>query len=621
MPISWLRPRFGLPLLSKELVEQAARKRTYVVRVVYASLLFSAAYFMFYDDLRIGSTGSLSALGRGRQLFETLIKLQFAGIYLFMRAITCGVLAQEKEHNTLPLLLLTRLGPWTILFEKYLSRVLPMLGFLLMSLPLLAFAYSLGGLSPTALWSGVWMLLVTVLQMGAVALLCSAWFRTTFGAFIGSFAACAALMLGPLVMFLIASLFNPGLSISSLDRWVWRQRAVLSVDILQHRDTLLFPFFAPLQLFDWQWAPGFGGLNLAIAPGRTGLGAFLASLPTLFSAIFCLALSRLILVRRLFASPQSGLQIVFRRLDGVFARWNQNRFTRGIVLIGDKAVLPDENPVAWRETTKRSLGRARYLVRIVLAMEAAFWTLLIMIALFTEGEGAHFMKLLVFLLWLAAVMLVAVQSATLIAGDRAHQTLDVLCATPMIGRDIVLQKYTAVRRLITVLWIPLLTLIVLELGDFRISPIASLLAVAIYLPMVAWISMWIGLKVRTRARAIITSLAVLAGWCLLPLVFIWMPLMILRGPGRVESWSNFSIFLSPAMMIAVNEYGEWVEFGRSPWPAIVLNFSLYGTILYFVRRTCLVHADRLLGRAESRREEPPPTPEVVRDAALAGSTS
>ena len=45
---------FSLPLLAKELIEQAARKRTYIVRVVYAVLLFFTA-FLFFNDLRSGA--------------------------------------------------------------------------------------------------------------------------------------------------------------------------------------------------------------------------------------------------------------------------------------------------------------------------------------------------------------------------------------------------------------------------------------------------------------------------------------------------------------------------------------------------------------------------------------
>src|SRR6266700_609025 len=111
-------PHFGLPLLGKELIEQAARKRTYVIRTLYASLLFFACYLMFYETLQVGNVSSFAVLGRGRQMFDILVGLQFSGIYLFMPAITCSVITQEKERASLQLLFLTRLGPWTILFEK-----------------------------------------------------------------------------------------------------------------------------------------------------------------------------------------------------------------------------------------------------------------------------------------------------------------------------------------------------------------------------------------------------------------------------------------------------------------------------------------------------------------------
>src|SRR5579872_1525061 len=100
--------KFGLPLLGKELLEQAARKRTYVIRVVYASLLFFVCFMMFYNTLRIGRASPFAVLGRGRQLFEVLVGMQFAGIYLFMPAMTCSVITHEKERASLQLLFQTR---------------------------------------------------------------------------------------------------------------------------------------------------------------------------------------------------------------------------------------------------------------------------------------------------------------------------------------------------------------------------------------------------------------------------------------------------------------------------------------------------------------------------------
>ena len=203
-----LLTRLGLPLLAKELIEQAARKRTYVVRVLYAIFLFFLAFVFFHGTLQIGAASPLAVLGRGREMFTTLLNLQFAGIYLFLPAITCSVLTQEKERASLQLLFLTRLGAWTILFEKLLSRLIPMFSYLLLSLPLLAFAYTLGGITSGQFWSGVGLLALAAVQMATLALACSAFFRTTSGAFIWSYLLSAVMLFGPALIWVVLDYFT-----------------------------------------------------------------------------------------------------------------------------------------------------------------------------------------------------------------------------------------------------------------------------------------------------------------------------------------------------------------------------------------------------------------------------
>ena len=48
-------------------------------------------------------------------------------------------------------------------------------------------------------------------------------------------------------------------------------------------------------------------------------------------------------------------------------------------------------------------------------------------------------------------------SSALVTGERARQTLDVLMSTPMMTRDIVMQKMAGVHYLINILYIPMAT--------------------------------------------------------------------------------------------------------------------------------------------------------------------
>ena len=174
----------ALPLLAKELIEIAARRRTYITRVVYALLLFGFFAGINESTLRHAAANPLNAMGAGRNMFDVLIVLQLAGIYLFLPAFTAGLITQEKERDSLVLLLLTELSPWQILLQKFGSGLVSIFSFLLIGMPLAALCYAYGGISPETLFQGVAVLFLTCLQVAAFALLCSTLARTTLPKFV-----------------------------------------------------------------------------------------------------------------------------------------------------------------------------------------------------------------------------------------------------------------------------------------------------------------------------------------------------------------------------------------------------------------------------------------------------
>ncbi len=190
----------GLPLIVKELLEQSARRRTWWLRSVYALLAFLAAVSMSAATLHRNWAGSpFQILGQGSELFAMFTFMQFFGIYLFMPAMTSPLLTSEKERDTLSLLFLTRLSPWGIIVGKLVSRLIPMFLLLALSLPLSAFAYSLGGFEQSLIWMTAWILCLTVLQVATLGLMCSAFFRTTVGAFIATYVFGFLMLFGPVI--------------------------------------------------------------------------------------------------------------------------------------------------------------------------------------------------------------------------------------------------------------------------------------------------------------------------------------------------------------------------------------------------------------------------------------
>jgi ABC-type transport system involved in multi-copper enzyme maturation permease subunit len=614
--------RFGLPLLTKELIEQSARRRTYVIRVVYAMVLFFIAFLVFYETLDVGARSPLAVLGSGRRLFSWLAGLGYAGIYLFMPAITCSVISQEKERASLQLLFLTRLGPWAIVFEKLLGRLVPMLGFLLLSLPLLGFAYTLGGISQGLLWTGLWMLVLAAIQMGTLALACSAFFRTTVGAFISSYIVAFLMLFGPGMFWMLVFLLGMLLGIQPGRLFGGNSGLSAAMMLL-----MMAPFFG----FAW-----FQMLNEY--PGTLGNWLVVAhSVVILSASAACLIVARRSLVARAFLPARNRVREVLSSVDRRVFGIEERCTSSGSPAPTDPAQLPGDEPIAWRETSKRWLGRPRHFLLILLLIEAplllAFGLIIVTMLVNDDAYiiGWGIIGLIFSLLWLLAVLIVSVRAASLIAGERSHQTLEVLCTTPVTGREILLQKMRAVRRLILLFVVPFATLFCFqvlwttviqtrwrygwpepyEFDAFRYL-VCSALGVAVYLPLTAWVSLLIGLRVRTQARAMIGSLAAIVLGCAAPLVFFVIPLGILfpdasrQDNGRLMFWASLT---SPASITVLNEFQTRVldQFNH-PWLAITLNFAAYGALLFVIRRTCLAHADCWLGRSDAegrlRTEEP-----------------
>jgi len=560
---------FGLPLLGKELVEQAARKRTYVARASYATLLF-VGFGLCYATANISYFGPgswVAMLGRGRMMFEYLMILQFVGIYLFLPAMMAGVITTEKERESLALLFLTDMGPWAILLQKYLGRLVPMFTFLLLSLPLMGVAYALGGVSTPYLLSGVYLLFLMCLQVGAFALMWSAYCRTTVGAVLMTYVSGA-----------ILSLFQP-------IGWLFVRSMTLRYGYYGYRSgmpaELTFSFCPPWIFFS----------------NQNSASAF----PVWLSTILFLVMARLFLTRRAFVPPRNLLLEWFKRLDRFMIGLNTH--FGNIVLIKDKATLPDREPVAWRETTKKSLGKARYIFRVfvLVLVPTTFFGFLVISDTSRGGshEGAAF---LVSALWALAVLVLSIQGANAISSERSSQTLDVLLVTPMTGRDIIRQKTQALQRLTQALALVFLTVFAMEAWwrfdnteDRWVFVVASVLSLLVYLPMIIWISVWIGLRTRTRFRAILTAVAVFVGWCALPLIMLIVLAanMVFDIEGLAGSF--LVCLLSPAGIVIASEWNDWPSFGGiDRWVLVWVNFCFYATILYYARWLCLTRADRYL---------------------------
>jgi ABC-type transport system involved in multi-copper enzyme maturation permease subunit len=335
----------------------------------------------------------------------------------------------------------------------------------------------------------------------------------------------------------------------------------------------------------------------------------LRSVPMLMAIISMLYLARFFIVRRAFAQPKNILLSVFRFVDRLFVKAN-DRFG-GVVLSSGNTGLPGSNPIQWRETTKKTLGTSRYLVRILVALEfPVAFICAISVANINRPTGP--LSVLLGFVWVIAVLLISVSSACLIATERSHQTLEVLMTTPLSNREILRQKFVGVRRLMLVLAVPFMTIYVFEAwlkfsipslsrGGFEaydshhmsviVYFISSIVTTALYFHMFAVISMLVGLKIRSQAKAIFASLGLIVGWCVLPFMLI-LPIL---NSSIDRAMKNILLLMSPVSMIAQVEFHEF----KAPLFGLFMNCLIYGTITAVAHSYLFYQPNGMLGRIDS----------------------
>jgi ABC-type transport system involved in multi-copper enzyme maturation permease subunit len=562
---SRLQPAAWFPLLARELSEQAGRRRTYVIRFLYGALLFGGGMYILYG--RAGGEINVAAgLGQGIETFQGIVELQFAAIYVFLPAMTAGALTLEKERDTLMLLFLTTMSPWTILLQKLLSRVIPMLCFVVLSFPLMAAAYSFGGVTTSALYGTMALLVLCTVQVASVALLCSAFCRTTVEAFMATY-----LLLGAAWLCVPLSIpFDP-----------FRGNAQPTDRFVETRCLLL-----------------------------------------VLSTLCSLLVARACLIERAFVPPRNVLLQLFQALDRLFNEWNQ--VTGGVVLVRDGGRFPEDKPVAWRETTRKSLGTFRYLFRVLVLLELPILWIATNVRISSVDNDSLLSKFL-YLVWGVAVAMIAVHAASVVSSERSRQSLDVLLTVPMSGADLLRQKMAGVRRLFRVLLVPFLTIFFFHhwFRDYGVNlsyVVLSVVAVCVFLTLTAWLAMWFSLLLSTQMKAVFASLAAVSVIVGLP----WLTDVLLTDVGGLPLPGPLRTLLAlgPVSIVQRLEawhtldrtFGEgtvWIEAGR-----LVLGFSGYAVAAGLLRWYGLRRADHLLGRVEAvrRRRNPATTAAAVVEA-------
>ena len=300
--------KLSLPLLSKELLEQANRKRTYWFRGVFAFLIVLFFMLSLWDEgLTSPDKMDLWRLHRiGQNIMQMVVVCQYAAVFLLLPASSATVISSEKERYSLELLLLTDMKPWQIILQKYLSRIIPVVMFLMLTLPLLAVCYAFGGIRYDELSQMMLVLFTFIFYIGAWGVFHSSLCRNSVSAILMTY---------------------------------------FSLGIITIAYSILIPMLA-YKLFRFSFVHAIWFFA----------ASFWIQIPFLLWAAKAFLKSR--------RAPKKGNPFlrILQRIDRFWKRCNT--VTGGIEVIkSDEYRLPEQDPIAWYEKYKRPSGRKHYLAR------------------------------------------------------------------------------------------------------------------------------------------------------------------------------------------------------------------------------------------------------------------
>ncbi len=169
------------PVFTREAVLAPRRPRTYLARVAYGLallVLMSTAWLVLTGTQLIRDIGDLARFGTS--LFQLLAPLQLAVATFFSALLAASAVAQEKDRQTLVLLLLTKLTNSELVLGKLMASLLHVLMLLATALPLFMLAALFGGISFGQIGRVYAVTVASVLLCGSLGSTLALWREKTY---------------------------------------------------------------------------------------------------------------------------------------------------------------------------------------------------------------------------------------------------------------------------------------------------------------------------------------------------------------------------------------------------------------------------------------------------------
>jgi ABC-type transport system involved in multi-copper enzyme maturation permease subunit len=171
---------FPGPVFHIELLTTARRARYYAFRLIYGLILLLVLLQSFYVLAALaGSAIPARQLSQVAQnIFVAIFGVQAAGVLFLTPTLVAGVIASERQRKTLHYLLASQLTSAEIVLGKLCARLLHVVVYMAISLPIVSLLSLLGGVDPVLILAGYACTFFVAFFLAAISILVSASTKT-----------------------------------------------------------------------------------------------------------------------------------------------------------------------------------------------------------------------------------------------------------------------------------------------------------------------------------------------------------------------------------------------------------------------------------------------------------
>jgi len=189
------------PIVAKEYRSRMRTWRSPLAMTVYILLLggLGWAIFSVMASSAQNSFNGGQAANYGQGLFLYLVLFQMVLLAFITPALTAGAISSERERQTIDLLFVTKLPPFSILWGKLLASMSFVLLLLLLSVPIFSLVFLFGGIELDQVAAAFLVTAISALTLGIIGIACSTAFRRTLPATVSAYGAAFILLAGSLL--------------------------------------------------------------------------------------------------------------------------------------------------------------------------------------------------------------------------------------------------------------------------------------------------------------------------------------------------------------------------------------------------------------------------------------